>query len=232
MRGKVSWYPNADGNKCPGSFRATTQRGYADGVKGKCPVCGRLVGFRNRRSGQLAQHRKPSPLKAVIAATEPRRNVTVQGGVPDVLLNMDFSAIEHRLCAAAAAGSPTPSPSPSGSPTGLIREGNHDLWEYAGAATGRWSGHKMHVVDSAQWLRQARAAARFAERMQAAAIRCGAHTMVHDEITFYNPIDANRFWLELQLLTEVENFEGWQAEAHGEAVGKAAAFRAAHQVTK
>ena len=231
MRGKVAWYPNADENKCSGSFRFTSRLSGRDSSgkrKGQCPVCSRWVGLRNDRHGQLAQHRKPSPLKALIGSLEPRRNVTVQGTQPDVLLTADYSGIESRLCAAAAAGIPLPSPSTSGSPTGRVSAGEAEIQEWP---TRRWAGQgRMYPAEN--WLRQARAAERFAERVQAAAIRHHAVAMVHDEMEFTNERDANAFWRELRLLTDIENFEVWQAEAGREAVDRANAFRAAQGAAK
>lgn len=52
------WYPNGDGNKCPGSFKTSLY--YPDGAgKVMCGICGRKVGMRNPITRQIAQHKLP-----------------------------------------------------------------------------------------------------------------------------------------------------------------------------
>lgn len=50
------WYPNADGNKCPGSFQISIYYPGAD-RKVECAHCGRRVGLRNPSARQIAQHK-------------------------------------------------------------------------------------------------------------------------------------------------------------------------------
>lgn len=60
MRKEPTWYPAADANRCPGSFKTAIYYPDKDG-KVECGVCGRKVGLRNPRTKQLAQHRRPKP---------------------------------------------------------------------------------------------------------------------------------------------------------------------------
>lgn len=50
-----TWYPNADENKCAGSFQIAIYQ--PKGGKVECAVCGREVGMRNPRTRQIAMHR-------------------------------------------------------------------------------------------------------------------------------------------------------------------------------
>jgi hypothetical protein len=69
------WYPNADGNKCPGSFMLYRGASHSVDVgfgkprqwRGTCPYCQRVVGFRNPKTKQFAQHRGTTvPLPAAV----------------------------------------------------------------------------------------------------------------------------------------------------------------------
>lgn len=185
---------SANVNRCSGSFRtvntdvAGTEYNREKGVlkiKTPCPVCRKIVGLRSQlrnSRGVLAQHRPLSPFKSA------------------VLHNMDYSAIEQRLVAHAAAGTPL--------------------------AKSPECGYIRGEVSFEDYLRQASKAEEFGARVSALAIRCGADSMVHDEIHFDSMAKAEKFWTELKKLTEVENFANWQVEARAEAVGRANEFRA------
>jgi len=57
---KPTWYPNADNNRCPGSFQTAIYFPNKDG-KVECAHCRREVGMRNPRTRQLAVHRRTTP---------------------------------------------------------------------------------------------------------------------------------------------------------------------------
>lgn len=65
-----TWYPAADERRCSGSFKTGLQPPDRDG-KIECGVCFRMVGMRNPRTRQLAQHLRPAPIVSIDIETVP-----------------------------------------------------------------------------------------------------------------------------------------------------------------